>query len=193
MNPVRLSTRTLIVAGAATVVLAGASTVGWAAASGAFRDASTAPNGQCSAPALSGTVVDVTLADMGSMMGGRGMMGGYYAVGGTMRILTSTNQVPAGSASFRVANAGTLVHELVILPLPAGQALGARAVGANGSVDESGSLAEASRTCGEGAGDGINPGAIGWVTVNLPAGHYELICNFPGHYGAGMDTELTVT
>src|SRR5450759_1057450 len=85
-DAMRLSTRTLILAGAATVVLAGMSTVGWAAASGAFRDAATAPNGQCSAPALSGTVVDVTLADMGAMMGGGGMMGGYYAVGGMMRV-----------------------------------------------------------------------------------------------------------
>jgi uncharacterized cupredoxin-like copper-binding protein len=60
-------------------------------------------------------------------------------------------------------------------------------------VDESNSLAEASRTCGAGAGDGINPGAIGWVTVNLPVGNYELICDRPGHYAAGMFSELTVT
>jgi uncharacterized cupredoxin-like copper-binding protein len=170
------------------------STVGWAAATGGFRDAATAPNGQCSAPALSGTVVDVTLADGGAMMGGEGgMMGGYYAVGGMMRVLASTSQVAAGSVSFRVANAGSLVHELVILPLPAGQAVGERAVNSNSSVDESDSLAEASRTCGAGAGDGINPGAIGWVTVNLPVGNYELICDRPGHYAAGMFSELTVT
>jgi uncharacterized cupredoxin-like copper-binding protein len=190
---VRLSSRTLIGAAAATLVLAGATTVGWAAASGAFHDAGTAPSGQCSAPALSGTAVDVTLPDTGSMMGGSGMMGGYYPVGGTMRVLASTNQVPAGSVSFRVANVGTLVHELVILPLAAGQAVGTRAVDASGSVVESGSLGEASRTCGAGVGDGINPGAIGWVTVNLPAGNYELICNFSGHYAAGMYTELTVS
>ena len=189
----RLSTRTLILAGSATVVLAGMSTVGWAAASGVFRDAATAPNGQCSAPALSGTVVDVTLADVGAMMGGGGMMAGDYAVGGMMRVLASTSQVPAGSVSFRVANAGSLVHELVILPLPAGQAVGERAVSSNSSVDESDSLGEASRTCGAGAGDGINPGAIGWVTVNLPVGNYELICDRPGHYAAGMFSELTVT
>jgi uncharacterized cupredoxin-like copper-binding protein len=170
------------------------STVGWAAATGAFRDAATAPNGQSSAPALSGTVVDVTVADGGAMMGGGGgMMGGYYAVGGMMRVLASTSQVAAGSDSFRVANAGSLVHELVILPLPAGQAVGERAVNSNSSVDESNSLAEASRTCGAGAGDGINPGAIGWVTVNLPVGNYELICDRPGHYAAGMFSELTVT
>src|SRR5450759_4287489 len=96
----RLSTRTLILAGSATVVLAGMSTIGWAAATGVFRDAATAPNGQCSAPALSGTVVDVSLADGGAMMGGGGMMAGHYAVGGMMRVLASTSQVPAGSVSF---------------------------------------------------------------------------------------------
>ena len=193
MNRMRLSTRTLIVAGAATVVLAGATTVGWAAAGGAFHDAGTAPNGQCSAPTLPGTVVDVTLADVGSVMRGGGMMGGYYAVGGTMRILASTNHVPPGIVSLRAANTGSLVHELVVLPLPSGQSAGERAVDAGGRVSEMGSVGEASRACGLGAGDGIDPGAIGWAELHLDPGAYELICNMPGHYAAGMYAELTVS
>jgi uncharacterized cupredoxin-like copper-binding protein len=36
------------------------------------------------------------------------------------------------------------------------------------------------------------PGASGWVTVTLPPGRYELVCNLPGHYAAGMYTQLTV-
>lgn len=40
---------------------------------------------------------------------------------------------------------------------------------------------------------GIDPGAIGWVTVDLPRGAYELVCNLPGHYAAGMYTELRVS
>jgi uncharacterized cupredoxin-like copper-binding protein len=93
----------------------------------------------------------------------------------------------------RVANTGGLVHELVVLPLPAGQTVGSRAVGADGKVDETGSVAEASNICAAGAGDGINPGAISWASVNLKPGTYELICNLPGHYAAGMYTTLTVS
>lgn len=84
-----------------------------------------------------------------------------------------------------------MVHELVILPLPPG-GVGSRAVGSDGRVSETGSLGEASRTCGEGTGDGIALGAASWVTLHLEPGRYELICNLPGHYSMGMFTELEV-
>ncbi len=178
-----------LVAGAAAIVivLAAASTLAFAATGGAFRSSSVAPNGQCSTPDLGGNVVDVELANMG----GRMMMGG--SVGGMMRVLTSRQQVPAGTVSLRVANVGSLVHELVVLPLASGQEVGQRPVGTDGKVDESGSVDEVSRSCGAGAGDGIDPGAIGWLTLTLQTGNYELICNLPGHYAAGMYTELQVS
>ncbi len=40
-------------------------------------------------------------------------------------------------------------------------------------------------------GDGIAVGAAGWVT--LEPGRYELVCNLPGHYAAGMYNELDVS
>jgi uncharacterized cupredoxin-like copper-binding protein len=130
-------------------------------------------------------MVDVELANMGgSRMMGCGMMGG------TMRVVTSRHDVNAGTVSLRVANVGSLVHELVVLPLANGNQVGSRAVGSDGKVSEYGSRGEASKTCGAGAGDGINPGALGWVTLNLPRGHYELVCNLPDHYASGMYTEL---
>jgi uncharacterized cupredoxin-like copper-binding protein len=66
------------------------------------------------------------------------------------------------------------------------------AVGIDNKVDETGSVGEASKSCGSGAGDDLDPGSIGWVTLHLAAGNYELICNLPGHYAAGMSTQLTV-
>jgi uncharacterized cupredoxin-like copper-binding protein len=185
-----LRARPTVVAAAAvvTLVLAAVSTVALAAAFGAFRSGSTAPNGQCSAPALPGTVVNVELANMGGPM----MMSGG-SVGGAMRVLASRQEVPHGTVSLRVADVGSLVHELVVLPLAKGQQLGSRTVASDGRVDEAGSVGEASRTCGAGAGDGINPGAISWVTLHLARGDYELICNFPGHYAAGMYTHLRVS
>jgi uncharacterized cupredoxin-like copper-binding protein len=132
-------------------------------------------------------VVDVTLTNMGGRM-----MGGWQG-GGMMRIWVETPHVPSGAVSFRVANTGSLVHELVVLPLPTGQAVGERLLGSDSKVDESGSLGEASNNCGAGAGDGIDPGGIGWVTLHLAPGSYELICNLPNHYAAGMYARLTVT
>ena len=170
------------------LLLAAGSTIAVAAANGAFRSSALAPNGGCSAPALPGTVVDVALANMG----GSRMMGGGSPMGGTMRIGISRRDVNAGTVSLRVANVGSLVHELVVLPLASGDQDGSRAVGSDGKVSEAGSVGEASNTCGAGAGDGINPGAVSWVTLNLSRGDYELVCNLPGHYASGMYTELRV-
>ena len=179
--------RVVLAVGAAVLVLAGASTVALAAAGGGFRHGWSAPSGACSAPGLPGSVVDVTLTNMGgAMMRGSG-------TGGMMRVVIDKDRVAAGTVSLRVANTGNLVHELVVLPLAAGQRVGDRLVGADGRVDETGSVGEASRTCGAGAGDGIDPGGLGWTTLQLPPGSYELICNLAGHYAAGMYTQLTVT
>ncbi|MCV7354625.1 sulfocyanin [Mycolicibacterium fluoranthenivorans] len=178
-----------------------------------------APPPSCSAPALPGAVVDITLADMGAMMGpgmmgrggmmGPGMMGpGWNGPGqagyrwpsmGMMRVVVTPASVPAGPVSFRVLNAGGLSHELVVLPLAQGQYPGWRVTGPDGKVDESGSLGEASRTCGADRGDeqspqyGIAPGGTSWTTITLAPGRYELICNIAGHYWAGMYAELDVT
>jgi uncharacterized cupredoxin-like copper-binding protein len=114
-------------------------------------------------------------------------------MGGMMRIFITPRNVPHGTVSIRVINTGALTHELVVLPLPARQDIGQRPIAADGTVDEAGSLGEASRTCGAGPGDGIVAGAAGWTTLTLGPGRYELVCNLPGHYAARMYTELDIT
>jgi uncharacterized cupredoxin-like copper-binding protein len=141
----------------------------------------------CTPPTLPGQAVDVVLSDMGGMMSGGTMSGARM-----MNVAASRSSIPAGDVSFRVWNAGMMVHELVVLPLPPDGVVGTRTVGSDGRVSEEGSLGEASRTCGEGAGEGIAPGVAGWVILHLDPGRYELICNLPGHYAAGMFTELDV-
>ncbi|MGY3564925.1 sulfocyanin-like copper-binding protein [Sinomonas sp. RB5] len=141
----------------------------------------------CSAPSLPGTTVRVTEADMGAGMMGRS------AMRRGMRLSVDRASVPHGQVSLVATNLGSVPHELLVVPLPQGQTLGARAVGADGTVDETGSLGEASASCAAGTGEGIAPGAASWVTLTLPAGHYELLCNLPGRYLAGMFAELTVT
>ncbi len=195
MSPVRQRNVRLLIAGAVTaIVLAAGSTVALAAVSGAFRG--PAPAGaRCTGPTLAGSLVDVTVTDMrGGMSGPDGpgpMMNGGRR--GLARVLVSPGVVPAGTVSLRVFNQGVRSHELVVLPLSAGQVAGARPVGADGRVDETGSLGEASRSCGAGAGDGIAARATGWVTLTLGPGSYELVCNLPGHYAAGMHAELDVS
>ena len=166
-------------------VAAAAGGLAYAAHNSSGQPLSGARTTSCSFPPLSGQVVDVTLSDMNMMQGG--MMAGY----GMGPVAVNPSQVHAGIVSLRVANMGALVHELVVLPLTSG-GVGERSVGANGRVAESGSLGEASATCAPGAGDGIASHAAGWVTLQLPAGRYELICNIAGHYAAGMRAELDV-
>jgi uncharacterized cupredoxin-like copper-binding protein len=148
----------------------------------------------CAVAALPGTTVHVTLTNMG--MAGGGMTVGNGMMGGStthaMRVTADAREVPAGRVSLVATNAGSITHELVVLPLSAGQAAGGRVTDSNGRVDEAGSLGEASKSCGRGAGEGITPHTAGWVTLDLAPGRYELLCNLPGHYAAGMYTVLRV-
>lgn len=155
------------------------------------------PSSSRPAPTLPGTVVNVALTDMGGPMTARadGMMGLGSGMmnGGGMRLSADQATAPHGTVSFSVTNSGSINHEMVVLPLLSSRAVGARPISGDARVDEGGSLGEASKTGGPGAGDGIAPGASGWVTVTLAPGQYELVCNLAGHYTAGMYTQLTVT
>ncbi|MFE3168184.1 hypothetical protein [Streptomyces sp. NPDC059224] len=190
-----------MIAVAAAALVLGVATMGLMAASGSFHRTGPASwrgqSARCSAPDAKGRAVDVTVWDMGRMMRGPSWSpdngrAGWYGMG-MMRMAAHPMTIPTGKVTLRVVNAGTLAHEVIVLPLPAGQAAGGRAIGSDGRVSEAGSFGEASRTCGSGAGDGIDPGAAGWTTVTLRPGRYELLCNVRGHYAAGMYTELDVT
>jgi uncharacterized cupredoxin-like copper-binding protein len=144
----------------------------------------------CSAPSsLPGTTVYVMVGDMGMTH----MMGGVAPLGQHMMLRAVPAQVPSGQVSFVVGNMGWRTHELVVLPLEPGQAEGRLVPGASGKVDEAGSLGEASASCTAGSGEGITAGSVGWVTLNLPAGRYELLCNLRNHYANGMHQLLVVT
>lgn len=131
-----------------------------------------------------GTVVHVTLSDRGgAMMGGRSPM--------MVRIVASPDIVSNGTLTFVATNTGALDHEFLVLPAPF-DGVGTRSVNSDGTIDESSSLGEASRSCGRGVGSGISPGASSWVTLQLAPGTYELLCDLPWHYSNGMFTPFTV-
>ena len=137
----------------------------------------------------SGAVVNISLTDSGGPMGeGNGPMHP-----GAMGLNADRATVPHGAVSFLVTNAGAVKHEMVILPMADSQVVGTRPFGGDAKVDEAGSLGEASRSGGVGAGEGIAPGASSRVTVTLAPGRYELVCNLMGHYVSGMYRQLTVT
>ena len=180
------SHRSLIIA---TVVAGLALVVGTAAVIVLGTSRTSTGNGaygaiSCSAPALSGTTIHVQVTDAGDMMMSQTPM--------RASLVATPASTPAGRVSFVVVNTGTLVHELVVLPLPA-DGPGTRPVGTDGKVDESQSLGESSRSCAAGTGDGIAPGSTGWTTLTLKPGRYELVCDQPWHYAAGMFDVLTVT
>lgn len=180
----------------------------WASGPMLTRPAQPMP---CAAPSLPGAAVDVSLTDMGGMMGPGGMMGGGGMMGPgmmsngqgwngngmpgmrMMQMTVNPRTVPAGEVSLMVYNRGFVAHEAVVMPLNTDQAAGQRPIGPDGKIDESGSLGEASRTCGAGEGEGIAPGTLGWTTLTLAPGRYEVLCNIAGHYRWGMYTELDVT
>lgn len=148
-----------------------------------------APSSSASSAGSSAPVVNVSLTDSGGPMGeGTGPMHP-----GAMGLKADRASVPAGIVTFRVNNVGAVIHEMVILPLTASQPAGIRPFGSEAKIDEKGSLGEASKSGGQGAGEGIEPGAVGRISVTLAPGQYELVCNLMGHYVSGMYSKLTVT
>ena len=88
--------------------------------------------------------------------------------------------VKAGHQVFAVSNRASMIHDLVViktdlapnaLPLDGGKA---KEDGKVGGVAN------------------ISAGVSRKLVLELPAGHYVLICNVPGHYQLGMRTALTV-
>lgn len=65
--------------------------------------------------------------------------------------------------------------------------------GADGKIGEAGSLGEASASCRGGSGEGIRAGTVGWTTLTLAPGRYELVCNLRNHYANGMHQPLRVS
>lgn len=176
----RTAARWLVVIGAVGVLTLG--TV--ALAGGHLGNGPTRVSESCAPSDPPGSVVHVTLSDRGGAM----MSAGNLMM---VSLAASPDAVHAGTVTFVATNVGALNHELLILPAPR-DGVGTRAVGADGTIDESSSLGEASTSCGRGHGEGIAPGTSSWVTLHLARGSYELLCDVPWHYANGMFTPFIV-
>jgi uncharacterized cupredoxin-like copper-binding protein len=90
----------------------------------------------------------------------------------------------SGQITFSVKNDGAVVHELLVVRTEGDAAALPIKAGAMDEADPGVKVAGKIAT--------IAAGASQSVTAGLPAGKYVLLCNVPGHYGAGMHTAFTV-
>jgi len=124
-----------------------------------------------------------------ALSGGSGTKTPANQVGATLRdkgIQLAAVSANAGDVSFRVTNRGTVPHEFVVFGTDA--AANNLPLGDDGAVNED---AASMHNVIDSGGD-IAPGHSATFHANLPAGHYVVVCNLPGHYKLGMHTDFTV-
>ncbi len=97
-------------------------------------------------------------------------------------IQSSAATAPAGEITFTVTNAGTMIHEFVIMQT---DVLAADLPLANDEVTED------DYTVVDEVED-VEAGASKPLTVTLEAGHYVMLCNIAGHVRQGMVVDFTV-
>ncbi len=98
-------------------------------------------------------------------------------------IKTDVPSVAAGDVKVTADNVGKIEHELVFIKTD---------LAADDLPVVKGRVDEKKAGTAEGEVEDVAPGAKKNITAKLPAGHYALICNYPGHYEQGMHTDLTV-
>jgi uncharacterized cupredoxin-like copper-binding protein len=88
----------------------------------------------------------------------------------------------AGSITFTVTNNGANTHEFVIVKTD----LKADSLPVNGDTVDESAFEPVDEI------EDIESGTTQTLTVNLPAGHYVILCNIEEHYSKGMHQDLTV-
>jgi uncharacterized cupredoxin-like copper-binding protein len=158
-----------------TVLIAALTVLALAGCSGS-KNKTTNGGGQ---GAGGGVTVTTAVASAGptvvNVVGGERPDGKYY-------LTVTPGSVTAGPTRITFRNAGTKVHEVVVLKTdtPAGKLK----VGADHEVSEDASVGEDSET---------DPGKTKATTINLPPGSYVLVCNIARHYEKGMYAAFTVS
>ena len=86
----------------------------------------------------------------------------------------------AGEVTFAVRNAGEVPHELVVTSTD----LDAAELPVDALLVDEGAVEVVARS------SLLDIGGTEELTVDLPAGHYVLICNLPGHYDPAQDVGM---
>ena len=91
--------------------------------------------------------------------------------------------VPAGTVTFTIANEGVKTHEFVILSTDV--------LASDMKIESNDEVNEDKFTAVDEVED-LAAGDTATLTVDLPPGHYTLICNLKGHVRMGMYSDITV-
>ncbi len=126
----------------------------------------------------------VLLAACGAPVAGAATGGAVRATLTDTAIALDHPSVSAGQVVFNVKNAGTVVHELVVIKTTLAADQIPADIDEPGKVHEEGSKGE--------SGD-VEAGKTASFTLNLDPGTYVLICNEAGHYAIGMRIAFQVT
>jgi uncharacterized cupredoxin-like copper-binding protein len=106
-----------------------------------------------------------------------------------MAISLSQSVVPEGNVNFLVSNDGAKLHEFVVLSTKtAADAL--PIVSFEGQANRINEDATGVTNVGE-TGN-VPAGTKKLLTINMPVGHYAIVCNLPGHYKMGMHEDFWV-
>jgi uncharacterized cupredoxin-like copper-binding protein len=95
------------------------------------------------------------------------------------KVTPSSKSVSHGKVTFRVTNAASMEHELMVIKTTK---KAAKLKIVDGKASEKGSVGEVELAEHKSKN----------LSLNLKKGHYALICNVGGHYMAGMHADLTV-
>lgn len=101
------------------------------------------------------------------------------------KVNVSAQSAEAGEVIFAIANYGSIQHEFLVTKTS--YEPGKIPIGSNNRFDEEDKGLSVVDEIPEWP---VNESKV--LKVNLEAGTYELLCNIPGHYTAGMHTSLTV-
>ncbi len=103
------------------------------------------------------------------------------------KIVVSASHHTAGDVTFHLDNRGTVPHEFLVV---ATEKSGAQLLD---SVDPTTNRIDESNLDVVDEHAEYDPGTTATLTVNLPKGHYVVLCNIEGHYKNGMFADLTIT
>ncbi len=101
------------------------------------------------------------------------------------KVSVSPNTATAGEVKFTVSNNGTIGHEFLVVKT---DILDGKITLDGDHFAEPSPGLEVIDEIGE-----FKPGTTELLVLNLKPGNYQLVCNLPGHYAAGMHTSFVVS
>jgi uncharacterized cupredoxin-like copper-binding protein len=122
-------------------------------------------------------------------------LGDSGGASGRMTLTVAPASAPAGDVTFVVKNAGSMVHEAVVLQtdVPFDKLPVTDAGDPPVPVASGGNKVSEDHNVGETGDPDLEPGGTRTFTIkHMVAGKYVIVCNLAGHYTAGMRAALTI-